>query len=785
MAIGNQLYPFPSDDVDPKLKVKKEYCLAFARAIDMDYQNGVSYLNINSKDIIGALRAYGNGRQDVRKYVTQLLGVDEDIAKGKSTEQLIREGHMNINPEVLSVAPKFKTLIMQLFEEIEHDVFAEAVDGFSVDVKESAMFNLWAKTKLKEELEAINALIGVVEEEEPYSPESLDELQMMQQSGYFKLSTEQAIETSIKYTLELSRWKEVKRQIIEDLFEQHLACTKNYYDPVYKKYRARYVDIENLVVSHATNNTLDDMYYVGEYRKVTISEIRTIMAAEGLEEPFYSQLAQNCLNKYGNNRGGLEWSRYNAFNQQTGTWGYDSFRVLVLDCEYKTNDKEYYQKRTNSFGRELYFEEQFGKVKNTEKRKTIVSQVEMWYKCTFIVGTEYCYNYGLATDIVRKTENKAESSYTMYRIPGKSKLESMVVHLDVIQMAYMKLQNALATAKPAGVAIEANSVMNITIGKNKLSPLDIIKIYNQTGNLIYKATATRAFSPNNNSGKPITELAGGMGNQLNEFMTVIGNELNLIRDITGITQPLDATQPTAQQGLGVTEIAMTSATKALGFLYTAYIDIKERACNDIWLKIANKISVSNEVYEVYEKNIGAANTKLLQIDKKLIGNTKCNIYIKAKASKEQAARIIAAATESMKASKNGYGGISSSDLIMIERILDSGNIKLAEMMLAKKERDSERRRIEEANMREKSNQEGQQIFEAQKHRQAMEDAQMKSQIAAAEIAAKSKADLELEEKKHEYKMAEIKLAGEIQNDGALMQTIQNNKAKSTTKTTTK
>jgi hypothetical protein len=781
MVEGKIAYPFPGDNINPKLKSKKEYCLSFAKAIDNDYNNGISYLNLNSRFAIRGLRAYGNGRQDVRKYVTLLLGIDEDKAHNKTTADLIREGYMNINGEILSVAPKFKTLIMQLFEEIEHDVFADAVDGFSVNTKEAAMFNLWAKKMLRQEIEEINAMIGVVEDEEPYIPESLDELSMMQQSGYFKLSTEQAIEVAIKYTLEISRWKEVKRQLIEDLFEQHLACSKTVYDPVFKKYKNKYVDIENLVVSHATGNTLDNFYYIGEYEKISIATLKTLLDSEGHNEEFYEAIAKSVFNMYDNNRGALEFSAYNAFNDVTGNYPYDSFLIYVLNCEYKTADTENYIEKTNQFGRNLIFEKKFKENDKSEKSKYIKSTVEMWYKCSWIVGTEICYNYGLANDIVRPKEFQAESSYKIYRIPGKSKLEQMVVHLDLIQMTYMKLQNAIAKAKPAGVAVEVNSLMNITIGVNKLTPLEIFSIYNQTGSLLYKQTATRAFTPNNNGGKPITELQGGIGNQLDEFMSIIASELNIIRDITGITQPLDATQPTSQQGLGVTEIAMTSATKALGFIYTAYIDIKERICNDTWNKIANKISVSNEAYEVYEKNIGATNTKLLLIDKKIIGDTKCNIYIKAKASKEQAARIILAATESMKASKNGYGGISSSDLIMIERILDSGNIKLAEMMLAKKERDAEIRRLKEAEANTKANAESQQVFEAQKHRQNIEKLQAEIQKLQAETELKKQSEIELETLKHQNKMAEIRLTMDLQNEGALMQTIQNNKTNNKTK----
>lgn len=764
MIQSSSYFSFPSDDIDPKLKRQKQYCIDFCKAIHSAYTNNQSYVNKNSQDRVRALRAYGNGKQDIRKYVTTLLGIDESKNQGVSTDELIRKGFMNVNWEIISVAPKFKLMLMQLFEEIEHDVYANATDPLSVNTKEAAMFNMWAKKQLRQELDEINALIGITEDDEPYVPESLEEMDLLNQSGFFKLSTEQAIETAIKYTHSLSRWHEIKRRLIEDLYELHFAVVRTYFDKSINKYKTRYVDVENFVCSHSPGNDMEEIWYAGEYRLENIATVRKKLG-DDITEAEIKTIAQNVMGKHDLNPGAnLEFSKYDIFDPNTQTWGYDRFKVLVFDGEIRTVDSEYIQKRTDSRGVDRYYDENFGKVKNSDRRKTIINKVEMWYKGTWLVDSNYCYDFGPATDIVRKQEHKADSSYKMYRIPGKSKLEMIIPNIDNIQLAYLKLQNAMVQAQPQGVAIEVSSLMNVTMGTEKLKPLEIIKIRRQEGTLLYKATAQRSFTPSGTQAKPIMELKGGIGEQLQEFMTIVDSDLNQIRDLTGFTQPFDASQQPKSQGLGVSEMLYTSATKALGFIYTAYIDIKERSAEDIWHKISNRISVSSEAYQVYEQGIGGANTRLLLIDKKLIGDTKCNIYIRARANKEQIQTIMNAATESMKASKNGYGGISTSDLVMLQRILDSGNIKLAEMMLAKKERDAELRRLKEAAQNQRAQEQATQILEAQKHREKIEALEAEKAKETAVIEAKKQADLELENVKHKNKLEEIKLTKELETD---------------------
>ncbi len=64
-------------------------------------------------------------------------------------------------------------------------------------------------------------------------------------------------------------------------------------------------------------------------------------------------------------------------------------------------------------------------------------------------------------------------------------------HYAIFQLYYLRMMNTIALSAPSGIAIDINQLKNVSIGKNKLSPLEIIKILNQSGQRMYSATEHR------------------------------------------------------------------------------------------------------------------------------------------------------------------------------------------------------------------------------------------------------------------------------------------------------
>ena len=101
------------------------------------------------------------------------------------------------------------------------------------------------------------------------------------------------------------------------------------------------------------------------------------------------------------------------------------------------------------------------------------------YGGSYIVGTEMIYNYGLKKNIPRNVHDitRARMSYSpiavnMRRLRPKSMVASVIGFADQLQITHLKIQQAIAKAKPDGLIIDVEGLENVQLGKGgDCSPL--------------------------------------------------------------------------------------------------------------------------------------------------------------------------------------------------------------------------------------------------------------------------------------------------------------------------
>jgi hypothetical protein len=751
------IYGFPSHDEDPAKKVKKEWCMKFAKAIYSLYLRDNTGICYGDVDRYYELRAYGNGEQSTERYKDLLLGRTEGnkpIPAGpQSGNKHARKGYMNIDWDILAIAPNFKSVVLGTFEEVEHDVKADGIDEMSSQIRENAKWNLWFEREFADLVQEFRGMVGPTGEPPSYIPKTIEELNMFSEMGGFRLKSEVSIEEGIKYTLSLSEWKEIKRKLFEDLFDLGVAGIRDYVDPQTQKVQARYCDVPRCVIPYSRATDYKNMPFAGEFVDYTISEIR---ALNQFDEAELLAIANAWQGKIGNPRELPENWRYN----DDGRWYYDDWKVLVLDCEYKSSDNKYTTKRINKRGQELAYDSKYGKVYDREDRKTIVTATEMVYKCKWVVGTNCCWDYGHQFDIPRPVPSKANLSFHFYKVQGRSKTDMMRPVLDQMQLNWLKIQNALAKAPPKGLAIEYSTLNNISLGGNTLKPLEVLQIRQQTGDLLYSATTHRGYSPSAASYKPIQEMEGGLGNQLNEFIVLFDKNLETLRGITGINRIADASSPKGEDGLGVSQIAQAATVTALKPLYSAYTTIKERCCQNIALRIQLLVKF-NKTYELgYYQVFGKAMTQALKIGSE-VNNAMFGIRIEVRPSAAEKAKIEAAAVESMKAGKNGYIGISMSDYLLINNFIEKGMLKFAQAYLSAKENEltAQQEKQKAAAIKQQGDQLAQIEQEKAKAQQEKIEAETKKELQI--IAEQGREDRKSAEFTHNLKMREMDRQSQI------------------------
>lgn len=717
-------YPFPKDEIPVEEKGdqwSKQWCEAMYAAYVTD-RTGVPYSTI---DELINLRLYAQGKQEIVKYQDILL--DESEEGGDLT------GYLNVDWEIFSVMPKFLHIIRGIFEEQEHSIVATAVDPKSSQERDTEKLRKWFKGRYRPILEAAHQFAGVKQEPE-WIPETLDELEIYQQVGGFKLAKETEIEEALAYTMYISDWKEVKRKMLDDLATLNCSAVKDFTDPYTRKAKARWVDPVKLIMQYSRHWDHRNSEYAGELISETISNLRK---NTDLPEQTLRELAQ-FYNGRNANQNLSSWTEEDL-QLHGGGWKYDNFSVEVMDAEWFSVNQKYFMNRTNERGDTLQFEQDDNKLYNTPKKKTTINKYKVVYRAKWIIGTDFVYDYGLQYDVPRPGKKEVELSYKFYKLPGRSIVSLSVPNLDQIQLTWLKMQNALAMSSNSGVAVEYTSLMNMKLGGEKMEPLDILSIRRDTGDLIYKMTTHMGKQNIPGGMRPIQELVGGIGPQLAEFTQLFDLNLNFIRDLTGINQVADASNPDPNQSVGGAEMAIAATSNALKPIYSGYVRLKELVARSCAIRVQLLVRHDKKAYEGYIPVVGGSGVKILSIGTDVI-DADWEIQIQAKPTAQRKQMIMEAAMKSMQPDKDGFTGIEEADFMMIERLLEAGNAKLAEVMLTYRSKKNKERqlKIQRENM-ELDKKNGQEL-DAAKQEQVRQTAEFESGLKINEDT--NKLDLE-------------------------------------------
>ena len=736
-------FPFPKDEIDPKQKDSgwcKRWCEAIYAAWVTD-RSGIPYSQLEE---MRTLRRYGAGNQEVGKYQKVLLDESEPGADA--------EGFLNVNWEIFSVAPKFKRVVEGMFELQEHNIVATAVDPSSTKLKENAKFMKWFRATYKDQIQMIEAGMGEIQNASEYLPSSAEELNLYTQMGGFKLAKEMEIEEGLNYTFHISDWSETKRKVLNDFMDFNKGAVKDYVDNYTKKVKTRYVDPVNLIIQYSRHWDHRNSEYAGEMVRETISNLRKYT---NISEDELRGLAQFYNGRNGNATLSA-WTDEELRLDSSGIsgWKYDNFYIDVLDVEWFSVNSEYHTKRKNQYGDSLTYREKWGKVYDNEKKQTEVKNIKVVYRAKWIVGSDFVYDFGLQYDVPRPGKKEVELSYSFYQIPGRSMVSLMIQNLDNIQLAWLKLQNAMAMAANSGIAVEYTALQNMKLGGNKMSPLEILEIRRDTGDLIYKSTTHRGQMNIPAGFRPIQELTGGIGPMLEELITIIDMNINLIRSLTGINQVADASTPNPEQSVGGSELAVAATNNALRGIYSAYIRLKEFTARKCTLRLQLLVKHDKKAYEGYVPVVGSVGVKTLSIGADTV-DANYFIKIEAKPTEARKQKIRDAAVAAMQTSRDGKAAIEYPDYLLIERALDDGNLKFAEAYLNFKsnqsKKEAERSKIQMMEM-DKENAENTARVKGEEQRKSQTQ---KIQEEIAVERAKGEEERKTEEVKHRNKMEQI------------------------------
>jgi hypothetical protein len=724
MIDKNKFGNFPDPTAPSSMKMSKEYGKKYAKAILSQWGGTVATNSLYQRRFkeMENNRDYANGTQNTQIYKQILNSLDPSNGDGTL---------LNLDWTPVPIIPKFVKIVVNKILSRRPYPNVEAVDPLSRTEKEKRKARVKAEIENKDFLAEAQAAGIQIGTDLNALPDNVEEAEIFLDTN-IKIAAEIAAQIATNLTLEWNDFNDTTfRRAVEDLVVCGMAVVKRENDPNYGIVE-RYVDPAQFIHSYTEDFSMRDLVYAGEIRQMTIMDLKRI--AKDMTEEQYQKIANQVSNKYGNNPDRLG-NKY--YDQASGTtaYGYDEFRISVLDFEYIGIDQKIYEEKGSKYGNVgFYFkgEEYKMPTQSVFDRKPFYMDVQCVYGGLYIEGCDMVVNYGKKSnqprnvhDISRTALSYSAVATNIRRMMPKSMVSGVTGFADQLQLTHLKIQQAIAKAKPDGIMIDIEGLENVQLGTGgDLSPLDIQDIYEQTGVMYYRSKNPEGGFQN----PPIKEINNTIRN-INELINLYNHYLRMIRDATGINEVMDGSSPKSDALVGVREQQMQAANNATYDITHASLVLYKKVCEDV-IKCLQILPKESALYDVYKKAVGKdAMDTLKQFEKLPMYNF--GVAVTTEMNDEDKLYLEQNINQAL-AQKE----LDLEDAIAIRRLKD---IDQAERLLVVR-RKKRMKRIQE---------------------QAMQNSQAQAQAQMQATQAKAQSDAQLEQLRSQLKMQEEQMMSQL------------------------
>ena len=650
----NQTSSFPDQVVPDAEKATMEYGLAVGRAIEGEWFRGYRYgtnapgyaVNFNNYNL---LRLYARGEQPVQKYKDE-LAINGDLS------------YLNLDWKPVPVVSKFVDIVVNGMSQRSYDINAYAQDPvcskIRTDFAEKLLIDIHAREYLQEAKQVLN--INAFSQDQSKAPQDEEELAVHLQMD-FKQSVEVAEEEVINQILDKNRYDLVRQRFNYDLTVLGIGSVKTSWNRS-QGVVVDYVDPAHLVYSYSDDPNFEDLYYVGEVKSVYLADIKK-------QFPQLTDEELETIQKYPGNQ---EYLR-NWNGKQ------DDQTIQVLYFEYKSYSDQVYKIKYTDAGLEKALEkpDTFAPPPN-DGFERVSRTIETLYSGAKILGHPMMLDWRMAEHMTRPVADTTKVNFS-YAITAprmyKGRIESLVSRItgfaDMIQLTHLKIQQVLARVVPDGVFLDMDGLAEVDLGNGtNYNPAEALNMYFQTGSVVGRSMTQEGGM---NPGKvPIQELqTGSGGGKINSLIQTYQYYLQLIRDVTGLNEARDGSNPDKNSLVGLQKLAAANSNTATRHILQSSLYLTARACENISLRVADSLQFPF-TREALKNSISSFNTATLDELMNLQIHD-FGIFIKLEPDEEEKAQLEQNIQIALKGNQ-----IDLADAIDIREVK---NLKLANQML--------------------------------------------------------------------------------------------------------
>jgi len=675
MIYTNYNSSFPDQVVPDAVKNSYEYGLQVAQAIENEWFNqdysGDRYLQ-NFQNF-HRLRLYARGEQPIQKYKDE-LSINGDLS------------YLNLDWKIVPILPKFVDIIVNGMTDKGYEIKSFATDPFALKQRTDFVFNAIRDMRNKDIIEQLNQIMQTnlyASANVNDLPENEEELDLYTQLNY-KQSVEVAEEELINNVFDYNKYDETKRRLAYDLAVLGIAASKTNFN-LSEGITVDYVDPASMVYSYTEDPNFNDIYYVGEVKNLTISEVKRL----------FPELTETELKEIQKYKGPASYSNY-----VRNYGGQDDYNLIpILFFEYKTYTNQVFKIKKTDQGLEKTIEKDdtFNPPKNDNFNK-VARSIEVLYTGAKVLGMSKVIKWQLSENMTRPYGDvtKVNMNYSICapRI-YKGRIDSLVGRItsfaDMIQLTHLKLQQVLARVVPDGVYLDMDGLAEVDLGNGtNYNPAEALNMYFQTGSIVGRSLTQDGEI---NRGKvPIQELQSSSGiAKVQSLIQTYQYYLQMIRDTTGLNEAVDGSTPDKNALVGLQKLAAANSNTATRHVLKALMYITIRTAENISLRVNDALNFPL-TKDALLNSINTFNVKTIE-ELEQVGLHDFGIFLELEPDAEEKNKLEQNIQIALKA-----GGIDLEDAIDIREI---NNIKLANQLLKLKRKQKLKRdqQIKQANIK--------------------------------------------------------------------------------------
>lgn len=571
---------YPRNNINPADK-DKEWCMQYLKAAwsDWNYTIPKTIFN-NMADKYEELRLYAIGKQPINKY-KKLLGVDQQT----------NNTWLNIDWEVRPIVAKFMDIALSRMMQQEYSIVATPIDPLAKAELDEYYARLKAKIAVRQLMQQQNPEMAnhPLIQSQPGEPQDTEELEMRVEFGE-QFNRSKDAEQAIQLAFFWNGSKEFRKRLFEDFLQLGVAGYKEWLGEDNKP-KFRKVNPEAVVTNYCRFGDFRDLIHAGEVLDVALVDLAALRDEQGnsvFTEEDLEQLKNDFAGRYSN----PSMSAHNTSYFK----GYDKFKVKVLDMEFYSWNERNFESNVNRKGN-LQFNEAPYYRKNNVKDKYIRKRIKVIYKAKWIIGTDFCYDWGLMKNMKRSVDDKKKAETTLsykfyapsfYEMRTLSMMERLRPLADDYQLTIMHIQNFIARTVPNGWWMDLDALENVALNKGgeNMKPTELIQMFFETGILVGRSKDVMGDNVNY---KPIIPIPNNAYDQLQAYYMHLQQLLQQMQSMIGLNELTDASTPNPKTLNGVANLAVESTNNSLYQLQYAEKCIMEKLAEDMMIRMQQAV----------------------------------------------------------------------------------------------------------------------------------------------------------------------------------------------------